>query len=108
MHENENAPQGLDENDKVKSNDKAWWQPALILFFRFSSWIAFPVIIGAFIGNWIDDKYNNGNSFYIFFIIGLSFFISMYGLAKDALREYKRIEKEEEIKKKKKNLCKNQ
>jgi len=102
MNENGNAPQGLDKNDKVKSNNKAWWQPALILFFRFSSWIAFPVLVGAFIGSWADDKYNGGKSFYLFFLIGLSFFVSMYGLVREAGREFKRIEAEENKKKKEK------
>ncbi|MFA6171524.1 MAG: AtpZ/AtpI family protein [Patescibacteria group bacterium] len=101
MNEDDQTPQGLDDSKK-KSKEKAWWTPALILFFRFSSWIAFPVLIGAFIGNWVDDKYNGGKSFYLFFLIGLSFFVSMFGLVREAGREFKRIEEEEDEKKSKK------
>lgn len=99
MSENEKRPRGLALDKEKGSKDKAWWQPALILFFRFSAWIAFPVLIGALAGDWIDNKYNNGESFYIFFIIGSSFIISMFGLVREATGEFKRIEKEEAKKK---------
>ncbi|MFA6393986.1 MAG: AtpZ/AtpI family protein [Patescibacteria group bacterium] len=98
MSDKGKKPVALDA-DRKGSKDNAWWQPALILFFRFSGWIAAPVLLGALIGNWLDSRYNNENSFYIFFSVGFSFIISIFGLVKEVGREYKRIEEEEKEKK---------
>lgn len=77
-------------NEKEKT---AWWQPALVLFTKFSGWIAAPVILGAFLGKWLDKKY--GSEPWLFLaMVGLAFFISMIGLVKIVSEEYKRIEKE--------------
>ncbi len=85
--------------DKLKSNQPAaWWQPAVILFVRFSAWIALPVLAGAFLGKWLDRKYDSEPWLFLT-CVGLSFFISMFGLIKNVVREYKRIEKEEREKK---------
>jgi len=69
------------------------WIKALEMFARLSSWIVFPVLIGALIGNWLDKKYN-GHNFIFLGVIGLSFVISMLGLVKNASREYKKIDGE--------------
>ncbi|MFA6106391.1 MAG: AtpZ/AtpI family protein [Patescibacteria group bacterium] len=98
MSDKGKKPEALDA-DREGSKDNAWWQPALILFFRFSGWIAAPVLIGALLGNWLDERYNNDKSFYIFFSVGFSFVISMFGLVKEVGREYRRIEEEEKVKK---------
>jgi ATP synthase protein I len=83
------------------SNHAPWWQPGLILFSRLSSWIVAPILIGIFIGKWLDRKYNTEP--WLFLIsVGIAFFISMFGVVKDALREMKRIDKEAEEKKEKK------
>lgn len=79
--------------DKSNQNIKAWWSPALILFGKFSGWILFPLIIGYTLGKWLDAK-NNSEPLFFLVTIGVSFFISMYGLIKNTLSEYKKIEKE--------------
>lgn len=76
-----------------KKEDKAWWQPGLTVFFRLSAWIAVPVLIGAFVGKRLDRKYDSEPWLFLA-SVGLAFFISMFGLIKNTITEYKKIEKE--------------
>ena len=90
------------KDNKLENNGKkegAWWQPPLMLFAKFSSWIVAPVLLGALIGNWLDKKYHGGSPLFIFIIIGISFIISMFGLVKEVSKEYRKIEDEEKKKK---------
>jgi MFS-type transporter involved in bile tolerance (Atg22 family) len=74
-------------------NKKAWWQPAIIIFARFSVWIFVPVILGAFLGKWLDKKYSTEPILFLV-IVGVAFLISMFGLIRGVMEEYKKIEKE--------------
>jgi len=66
-----------------KDNHKApWWQPGLVLFFRLSGWIAGPVIVAVFVGKWLDKKYNTGPWLFLL-IVGVAFFLSMFGIVHD-------------------------
>jgi len=77
-----------------------WWQPGLVLFTKLSGWILGPVILGVILGKWLDRKY--GTEPWLFLVtVGLAFFLSMFGIVRDSLREMKRIEREEKAKKKK-------
>lgn len=78
------------------NNPKApWWQPGLLLFTKLSGWIAGPIILGVVIGKWLDRRYHKEP--WLFLItVGIAFFISMFGIVRDALKEMKRIEREEE------------
>jgi F0F1-type ATP synthase assembly protein I len=64
-----------------------------------TAWIAGPVIIGVFVGKWLDNKYHT-EPLLLLVTIGLCFLISMYGLVINALKEFKKIEIEAEIEKK--------
>jgi F0F1-type ATP synthase assembly protein I len=69
------------------------WTSALRILGNLSVWIAFPVLIGVVIGKWLDRRY--GTEPWLFLgTIGVAFLISMYGLAVNALKEYKRVERE--------------
>ena len=81
-----------DGNKSFENNSKqAWWQPALILFAKFSGWIVVPVIAGAFIGKWLDNRYETEPWLFLA-SIGFAFLISMFGLIKNVKEEYKKIE----------------
>lgn len=86
--------------NQSKKDDQAWWQPAIALFLRFSAWIAFPVIIGAYLGKWLDNRYNSAPWGFIA-VVGMSFVISMIGLVINASKEYSKIIKDESKKEKK-------
>lgn len=82
----------MKENSK---NTKApWWQPGLVLFGRLSGWIAVPVIIGVFVGKYLDKKYNTEPWLFLL-SVGAAFILSMFGIIRDAMRAMKEIEKEE-------------
>ncbi|MBA3047533.1 AtpZ/AtpI family protein [Patescibacteria group bacterium] len=91
---------GGNNNKSLKNNsEQAWWQPALVLFAKFSGWIAVPVIAGALIGRWLDGRY--GTDPWIFLTaVGFAFLISMFGLIKNIREEYEKIEKDIQERKK--------
>lgn len=62
------------------------------MFSRLSAWIVFPVLLGALLGRWLDKRYNSSPRWFLI-VIGLSFVVSMFGLIKNTLEEYKNIEK---------------
>mgnify|MGYP001586512996 FL=1 len=93
-----NADKGLRNN-----NQTAWWQPALVVFVKLSGWIGLPIIIALFLGKWLDKKYNSA-PWLLLACIGLAFILSMAGLIKETVSEYKKIDrlsKDEKINKNK-------
>jgi len=82
------------------------WAVALKVMARLTCWIAFPVIIGSFLGEWLDKRF--GTEPWLFLAtIGVSFLISMYGLIINAMKEFKKVEKDyEQNKEEKKNIIK--
>ncbi len=89
-----------DTSNRRFQNQKAWWQPAVIMFLRFSSWIFAPILIAVFIGKWLDKKYDTEPVLFLV-TVGFAFLISIFGLVKNVKKEYGKIEKE--IQEKKKN-----
>lgn len=80
--------------EKERNNYKApWWQPSLVLFGKLSGWIAGPVIIGVFLGKWLDEKYSTEPWLFLS-SVGVAFIVSSFGIVRDSLREIKRIERE--------------
>lgn len=76
------------------------WNIALRVGANISGWVAFPVIIGLFLGKWLDQKF--GTAPWLFLAtIGICFGVSMFGLVTMALKEFKAIEKEAQDEKKK-------
>jgi len=66
----------------------------MTIFARFSAWILFPLLIGIPLGQWLDKKY--GTEPWLFLIsVGISFIISTLGLILIAVKEFQKIEKEE-------------
>jgi len=76
--------------DKGKPAEIAWWQPAVLMFMRLSGWIVAPVLLGAFLGKWLD----NTKPWLFIASVGAAFIISMVGLVRNVTKEYNRIEKE--------------
>ena len=88
----------MEEINKEGENKKdfggaPWWQPAVMMFARFSGWIVAPVIIGAVIGIWLDKKFNTDP--WLFLVcVGAAFIVSMIGLVKNATEEYRKIDQD--------------
>lgn len=84
------------EKEKKQNQEgkvKEEYRRSILLFLRFSGWIAGPVIIAAIAGNWLDEKYNTDPWIFLS-AIGVAFIFSMIGLVKETLKEYRKIEKE--------------
>ncbi|MBI4811842.1 AtpZ/AtpI family protein [Candidatus Falkowbacteria bacterium] len=73
-------------------NKEAWWQPALLMFARLSGWIIAPVLIGTFLGRWLDKKHETGPWLFLA-SVGAAFIISIIGLVKNVAEEYGKIDK---------------
>lgn len=80
--------------DKKNKSEAAWWQPAIVMFSRLSGWIIGPILVALFVGKWLDKKY--GTEPWLFLIsVGIAFAISTFGIVMDAMKELRRIDKEE-------------
>ncbi len=69
------------------------WSLALKVMANISGWIAFPVIIGLFLGRWLDRRYGTEPWLYLA-TIGVCFMVSIFGLVRTSLKEFKKIEKD--------------
>ncbi|MCK9581874.1 MAG: AtpZ/AtpI family protein [Methanoregula sp.] len=85
---NNNLGNNKDKNIKDINSTKEtpFWQPALLMFSRLSGWIIGPIILGIFIGKWLDNKYDTAPWLFLA-SVGVAFIISMIGLVRDALKE---------------------
>jgi len=64
---------------------KPYYRDALMAFGRMSGWVATPVVLALVLGKWLDRKY--GTAPYLFIaIIGLGFFVSLYGIYRESKR----------------------
>ena len=79
-------------HDPGKNNQTAWWQPALMMFAKLSGWIAAPIIIALYLGKWLDSRYGSAPRL-LLASIGVAFVVSVIGLVKETVREYKKIDK---------------
>lgn len=97
-------PDGIEKKNQLfKTSDKgsspAWWQPAILMFFRLSAWIAGPVIVALYLGSWLDKKYSSQPWLFLT-CLAMAFFVSIYGLVRNTITEMKKLEKD--------NISKNQ
>ncbi|MFZ4648241.1 MAG: AtpZ/AtpI family protein [Patescibacteria group bacterium] len=74
-------------------NTNKTWPIAMRTMGIASAWIVGPVLLGLVIGKWLDRKYSSDPWL---LIISLAFFfvISMFGIVKNAMKEFKKIEEE--------------
>ncbi|MFH0956167.1 MAG: AtpZ/AtpI family protein [Candidatus Falkowbacteria bacterium] len=80
------------DKDLQKGNQVIWWQPAVMTFAKLSGWIAAPIVIALYLGKWLDKKYDSAPRLLMVCIV-FAFFISMVGLIKETIREYKKIDR---------------
>jgi len=78
---------------EVFNKEKVWWVLPVILFFRLSCWIGFPIVLAIFLGKYLDKKYNIEPWIFLAIII-ISFFVSTFFLIFLAFKEFQSIEKD--------------
>lgn len=69
------------------------WNLALKVMANISGWIAFPVIIGLFLGQWLDKKFGTA-PWLLLGTLAFSFVVSMFGMVITSVKEFTAIEKE--------------
>ncbi len=72
-----------------------WWMPAMVIFSRMSFYIAFPIIIGLFVGKKLDDRFGTEPLLFIV-LMGVAFMISIVSIVKISKKYIKDIEIEAE------------
>ena len=77
-------------NSEKKETNALWWQPSLVLFGRLSGWIGGPIIVAVFLGKWLDKKYSSEPKLFLL-CVGVAFFVSTFGIARDASEAMKKI-----------------
>jgi uncharacterized membrane protein (DUF485 family) len=70
------------------------------MFTRLSVWVAVPVVIATYVGNWLDEKYDSA-PWGLISVVGVAFVVSMIGLVYEAAKEYGKINTELKNKNKK-------
>jgi hypothetical protein len=76
-----------------KQSKAAWWSAPMQMFLRISGWIAMPLIISLFFGQWLDQKFSTA-PWLLIACSGVAFVTSIYGIVSNARREFKKIEDE--------------
>lgn len=86
----------LDPTRFAKANarraERAWWVPGVSVFIRLSGWLLIPLIIGTTLGKWLDRKYDTAPWLFLS-TISVAFVVCMFGLIKNTMEEFKKIEK---------------
>ena len=59
------------------------WQPAVLLFFKMSGWIAFPVVVSLLLGKWLDRRFGTEPVLFLS-LTGIAFIISIFGIVKES------------------------
>lgn len=90
-------------NSEKRETKVLWWQPSLVLFGKLSGWIGGPIIAAIFLGKYLDKKYSTEPKLFLL-CVGIAFFVSTFGIVKDATTAMKKItddaNKEKELKNK--------
>lgn len=74
---------------KNNTNTEApWWRDGVIIFVKVSAYIAVPVILASYIGQFLDNKYNT-NNLYFYISITIAFLSTMYLIWKE-MKIYKK------------------
>jgi len=90
------------EKDNKNKDNNEWLRQAMSIFAEATGWIAFPVIGALFLGRWLDQKQGTEPLYFLSITI-FAFIISSVGIGMTGVKYMKKIEREEELKKKDQN-----
>jgi len=88
MITNSNYP---NEKNSKKIKEVPFWQPAMIMFLKLSVWIAAPIIIALYLGEWLDQKFATKPWLFLS-CIALAFAVSLTGLIKNTFQEIEKLD----------------
>lgn len=88
--DNQKAISQSEETIRETDKKQVWWLPSIYIFSKATAWIAIPIIVALYVGDWLDTKYQSGNK-WLLIIVGLAFILSMIGLIKTTIEEWKKL-----------------
>ncbi|MDD4412097.1 MAG: AtpZ/AtpI family protein [Patescibacteria group bacterium] len=74
----------------LKNSDEknpAWWVEPMGIAYRLSGWLIFPILMGIFVGKWLDKKMS-AEPWGFLGMMGFSFIITMTGLIYQSSKEF--------------------
>lgn len=86
------------KNDNKNKANNEWLRQGMMMFAESTGWVAFPVIGALFLGQWLDEKQNTGQLYFLS-ITALAFILSSVGIGMTGVKYMKIIEKAEKQKK---------
>ena len=75
-----------------ENENQEWLRPALMMFARLAGWVVGPILIASAIGMFIDKK-NESEPWGLLCAVGIAFIVSIFGIIKNAVEEFRKLEK---------------
>ena len=76
----------MDQDGNGLNKGGPWWRPIMIFYIKATSWIALPLILAVFAGNYVSKSIGSQTIFFIFVMIG--FGITCFGIYRE-IKKYK-------------------
>ena len=76
-----------------KNIQKPWWRDGVIVFTKVSAYIAIPVIVASYLGEYLDKKYNTGNLLFLL-SVGVAFLSTIYLIWREMKVYKKKLDEE--------------
>lgn len=70
-----------------------WWRESMMLFAQVSAWTLVPLFIGLIAGKWFKQQFKS--DFWMYVSIGAAFIISMIGVVRSTMSQFKQIMKDD-------------
>lgn len=86
------------EQEKTRSENDAWWKPAVVVFGEVTGWIVVPIIGALYLGRYLDERQSTGNVYFLS-LTALAFIISCIGIGIVGVKYIRQIEVENKKKK---------
>ena len=71
-----------------------WWKEYSGMMIDVSGWLVVPIILGLFLGKWLDSKYQTKPWFTVV-CVGIAFVITNVGIIRQGIKIMKNMEKKE-------------
>jgi F0F1-type ATP synthase assembly protein I len=85
-------------NGQSDGSEKPWWHAGMVVFAEVTGWIAAPIIIGLFLGRWLDER-NKSEPWFYLLCTGIAFIVSSIGIVIVATKYIRQIDRESRSKK---------
>jgi hypothetical protein len=84
------------ENKEKTNTEAPWWRDGVVVFTKVSAYIAVPIILASYIGQFLDNKYNTGN-LYFYISIAIAFLTTLYLIWKEMKTYKKKMERDSNV-----------